>query len=122
MATIRFNQLRFSALARIVMICQACIVVPLGALICLNSLLGGTMVKVDRLPVTGVKGVLVGVVLTGVGFVLMLVPALFGAAIARLVSRSWSGPMLQVSEAPVPSPRPSAPPYPHEIEDQEIGL
>ena len=117
MATIRFNQLSFGALARICLVCNVIFLLPLGALAALASLFGAAGVKLNGAPVTGMPGFLVGLAMTAVAILFYAVPALCGAALARLFGPSLE---LRLTEPPVKDAPPR--PIPRRVEDDPMGL
>ena len=125
MAMIRFDQLSYGALARIVVVCHLCLWVPFGIVAGLAALLGASTAKLNGVAVTGGLGLLVGVV-TVLGVALVgVVPALLGAGVARLFASRLSGVTITLREAAVPlPPAPASPPrrQTDDEADQQLGL
>ena len=98
MTTISFNQVTLGSLARIGLICSACLWLPFGGLLGLAGLFGASPVTINDARVVGVPGLLAGIVI-GVVFALFGTLAMIaGACLSRLIRRMLQRQKLQIME------------------------
>jgi hypothetical protein len=99
MTTISFNQVTLGSLARVGLICSACLWLPFGGLVGLASLFGASPFEINDAQVVGAPGLLAGIVL-GVVFALLGTLAMItGACLSRLIPRMMlQGQKLQITE------------------------
>jgi hypothetical protein len=98
MTTIFFNQVTLGSLARIAVICSACLWLPFGGLVGLAALFGVSpfTFEINDVQVTGGPGLLGGIML-GVLFALLgTLSMIAGACLSRLVPRALRGQKLRI--------------------------
>jgi hypothetical protein len=98
MATIGFNQLTIGSLARIGLICNACLWLPIGLLLGILSLFGLATTALDNVRTTGVRGLLTGILLGVILTLFGTLARIAGAGASRLAGSLLRGQTLQLKE------------------------